>query len=172
MPETDVTPTAVVLGVGNPLYGDDGFGVEALDALAQRYRFGRAVCLVDGGTEGLGLLGLIEDASELIILDAVAGPGHPGDCVEVAGDGLCGATPLSLSEHQVSIREVLGLAAWRGRLPQRTVLLGVVAERLDLGPGLSPAVSAAMPVVLERTAEWLARWGYPPEPREVIASHA
>lgn len=150
---------AVVLGVGNPLYGDDGFGVEAAAAFARRYRTGPEVEVVDGGTEGLGLLGYIEEATELVLLDAVVAPGPPGTIVEVDGADLARGMPMRLSEHQVGVEEVLSLAAWRGRLPARAVLLGVVPERLDLGPGLSPPVAAALWPVLQRAARQLQAWG-------------
>lgn len=149
----------VVLGVGNPLYGDDGFGIEAAALFARLYRGGPEVEVVDGGTEGLRLLGYIEEATELILLDAVAAPGPPGTIVEIDGAELASGSPLKLSEHQVAIEEVLGLAAWRGRLPGRTVLLGVVPERLDLGPGLSPPVAAALRPVVLRAAQQLQAWG-------------
>ena len=124
----------VVLGVGNPLYGDDGFGIAAVAAFGERYSFGPEVEVVDAGTEGLSLLGYVEDTTELVILDVVEGQGlTPGDRVEYDAAFLASGVPLKLSEHQVGVEEVLGLAAWRGRLPQRSVLIGVVASTLEFG---------------------------------------
>lgn len=150
-----------ILGVGNPLYRDDGFGVEAVAAFEQAFSTGPEVAVIDGGTEGLSLLGVIEEATELVLLDAVAGPGAPGSLVEMDGRELAGGTPLKLSEHQVGIEEVLGLAVWRGRLPERTVLVGVVARDLSFGPGLTPEVAAVLPAALDRAAHWLQHWGVP-----------
>jgi hydrogenase maturation protease len=151
---------AVVLGIGNPLYGDDGFGLEALAELARSGSTGPEVELVDGGTEGLALLGCIEEATHLVILDVVEGDGlAAGQPVEYDAARLASGTPLKLSEHQVGVEEVLGLAVWRGRLPRHAVLLGVVPERLGMGWGLSETVRGAVPPMAARAARILAEWG-------------
>ena len=150
----------VVLGVGNPLYGDDGFGIAAVAAFGERYPVGPDVEVVDAGTEGLALLGYVEDTTELVILDVVEGEGlTPGALVEYDAAYLASGVPLKLSQHQVGVEEVLGLAAWRGRLPERSVLIGVVAVNLAFGLGLSEPVAAALPAVIERAAEVLREWG-------------
>ena len=156
--------SAVVLGVGNPLYGDDGFGIAALSLFEQRFRCGDDVELIDGGTQGIALLGVIEDATELVILDVVQGESlTPGAFVEYDAARLASGVPLKLSEHQVGVEEVLGLAVWRERLPARSVLLGVVAGAHDFGASLSDEVAAALPVVVDRAAQMLRDWG-----REVV----
>lgn len=162
---TEGTRGPVVLGVGNALYGDDGFGTEAVAAFARRYVTEPAVEVVDGGTEGLALLGYIEDASELLLFDAVITADPPGTVVELDGAALAGGAPLKLSQHQVGIEEVLGLAAWRDALPKRMVLIGAVPERLGLGPGLSPSLAAALPRALARAAAVLQGWGIRVEER-------
>lgn len=156
----------VVMGVGNPLYGDDGFGIAAVAEFDARYvvRSGAVddveVDVLDAGTEGLALLGHIEDATDLVILDVVEGGGRaPGQRVEYDAATLATGTPIKLSQHQVGVEEVLGLAVWRGRLPERSVLLGVVPHRLDFGVGLSEPVARALPEVLARAADVLRRWG-------------
>ena len=152
----------VILGVGNPLYGDDGFGIEAVARFLAEHVVGPEVEIIDGGTEGLGLLGYIEEATELIIIDVVeGGQGAPGQLVEFDAVTLASGSPLKLSQHQVGVEEVLGLAVWRGRLPVRSVLLGVVPQRLELGLGLSPVVASTMDAVLSRVEEVLEAWEVP-----------
>ena len=156
---------ATLLGLGNPLYSDDGAGIEAIRLFEARYSYPPTLDVVDGGTRGLALLGVIEDAEALLIVDAVVGEAEPGAMVELAEADLIGGSALKLSEHQVEIREVIALAAWRGRLPQRLRLIGVVAGRLDLGVGLSEPVRRALPAVVDAAAAWLRRWGVPVEER-------
>ncbi|BAS26504.1 hydrogenase [Limnochorda pilosa] len=150
---------ALVMGLGNPLYGDDGFGVQAIAAFARRFRCEPSVAAVDGGTGGLDLLAYLEEASELVLLDAVRGPGPPGTIVELSAGELARRGGTLLSQHQVGLEEALGLALWRGRLPARAMLVGVVPGWLQLGTGLSPAVAAALPEAVDRAAAWLRRWG-------------
>ena len=150
----------VVLGLGNPLYGDDGLGPEVVAELERRYTFGPEVELVDGGTAGLALLGYVEDTSHLLLIDAVLAPGkRAGDLVLDEGRELAAPGKMKLSEHQVEVAEVLGLAAWRGRLPERCELVGAVPGRLAAGQGLSPEVRAVFPEVLRAVATCLQRWG-------------
>ena len=60
----------LVLGVGNPLMGDDGIGVELAHRLQER-DYGPLVHVEEGGTLGMTLLPLLEDADTVILLDAV-----------------------------------------------------------------------------------------------------
>ncbi|HEU5041742.1 MAG TPA: hydrogenase maturation protease, partial [Gemmatimonadales bacterium] len=68
----------LVLGLGNPLMGDDGLGLAALERLATRWVVPPEVQLLDGGTGGLQLLPPIEDADRLIFLDVIEAGEEPG----------------------------------------------------------------------------------------------
>ena len=61
----------LVLGIGNVLWADEGFGVRCVETLAEGWRFGPEVTLLDGGTQGLYLLPFLEDADALLVFDAV-----------------------------------------------------------------------------------------------------
>ena len=60
----------LVLGIGNPLMGDDGAGVELAHRLQER-DYGPLVHVEEGGTQGMTLLPLLEDADTLILLDGI-----------------------------------------------------------------------------------------------------
>ena len=77
-----------VLAVGNTIMGDDGLGPAVLAALSAARAEDPRVLLVDGGTLGMSLLPVIQDARRLLVLDAVDVPGDPGDVVTLAGDQL------------------------------------------------------------------------------------
>ena len=61
----------LVLGLGNILLGDEGVGVRVIECLLERHDFPEGVRVVDGGTLGLELLPYVEDASRLLVVDAV-----------------------------------------------------------------------------------------------------
>lgn len=61
----------VVMGLGNLLWADEGFGVRVAERLYAHYHWPDEVEIVDGGTQGLNLLGYVESASHLLILDAI-----------------------------------------------------------------------------------------------------
>ena len=115
----------LVLGLGNPLMGDDGIGVAALETLRRGYHFGPGVQLEDGGTLGLALLPLVEDAGSLLVLDAVRLGGRPGTTVVLEGKEIPRGLSLKLSPHEAGFVEVLALAGLRGCLPGRLTLVGM-----------------------------------------------
>ena len=68
---TVASPTVLILGIGNLLWADEGFGVRAVEDLHRRYVFPRNVRLMDGGTQGIYLVQHIREADVLIVFDAV-----------------------------------------------------------------------------------------------------
>ena len=70
----DSSGAIVVLGIGNVLWADEGFGVRCVEALQQRYEFdpdAADVQLIDGGTQGLYLIQHVQGAGKLLIFDAI-----------------------------------------------------------------------------------------------------
>jgi hydrogenase maturation protease len=157
----------VVLGIGNLLWADEGFGVRCVEALMERYEFGPEVALVDGGTQGLALLSLVQSARRLLILDAVDYGRTPGELVCVEGEDV----PRFLASHKMSLhqtgfQEVLMLALLGGHYPQSVLLVGCQPEWLDdYGGSLRPVVRAAMAPALDRALAQLRDWGVKPHPR-------
>ena len=78
----------LILGVGNILLRDEGFGVRAVEYLQQHYQWPDNVRLLDGGTQGLMLLPAIQDCHSLVVLDVVLGPEAPGTVYLLEGDDL------------------------------------------------------------------------------------
>lgn len=153
----------VVVGLGNPLMGDDGIGLAALEELRARWRFTPPVTLVDGGTWGLNLLPTLEDAERALMIDAIDIARDPGAVVELARDQLPRAFATKLSPHQIDLREVLALAELRGTLPETIMAVGLQPATVTMSTALSPAVAAAVPALVDRVVGVLAAWGHVPE---------
>lgn len=158
----------VVLGIGNLLWADEGFGVRCVEALQRRYAFAPHVELVDGGTQGLYLLPLVQRAQRLLIFDAIDWGLAPGTLKIVEDHEVprfLGVKKMSL--HQTGFQEVLALALLSDRYPQRVVLIGCQPERLDdYGGSLTPPVRAAIELALVLAVKHLADWGAQPRPRD------
>jgi len=153
---TEPAGTRLVIGLGNPLMGDDGIGLAALERLAASGAVPRGVELVDGGTWGMNLLHRIESADAVILLDAIQAGTAPGTVVELEGDAVPRRLAHKLSPHQIDLAEVLAIAALRGALPPRLIALGIEPGVVEMSSRLSPAVEAALPRLLERVIERLA----------------
>lgn len=155
------TPHIVVLGLGNLLWADEGFGVRCAEALYAGHSLPDNVEVIDGGTQGLLLLPYVEAADCLLILDAIDF-GLPPATLRVFHDDAVPAylTAKKMSLHQTGFSEVLALAELKGALPTAITLIGVQpAELEDYGGSLSPAVRAQLPAALDMALQTLAAWG-------------
>jgi hydrogenase maturation protease len=158
----------LALGIGNILWADEGFGVRAMEALRQAYRFPPPVRFLDGGTQGLYLLPYVKGAKRLLVFDAID-YGLPPGTVKVVRDedipAYMGIRKMSL--HQSSFQEVLALAMLSGQLPESMLLIGVQPEDVsDYGGSLRESVRARLPEALSLALETLGNWGAAGVPRD------
>lgn len=138
----------MVLGVGNILLSDEGVGVYVAQEMMKR-GLPPGVEVLEGGTDGFGLMHVLLRADRLILVDAVKGGGPPGSIYRFdIGD--CPPFPDSFktSLHQISILEVINLSGLIGTTP-RTTVIGVEPKWMGMGMGLSPEVEAKVPRVIE-----------------------
>ena len=162
----------VVIGLGNPLMGDDGLGIAALERLRTRYVLPAGIELVDGGTWGLNLLPVIEDSDGVILIDAINTGAPPGTPIRLEHASLPRYLATKISPHQVDLRDVLGLAELRGTLPSDTVAIGLQPQSMELGDPLSPELAEKLDMVVAAVLEDLARRGLPADGLVSEALHA
>lgn len=157
MTKTENKP--VVLGLGNFLFRDEGFGIHVVRKL-MREKIAKDVELIDGGTRGMMLLNIVEEASNLLVIDAVDGPDEAGTVKVIKDSEIPLLAQQKLSPHQLGFQEVLAIARFRGNFPRQLVLIGVQPKSLDLGTRLTPIVAKKIPQVLDmvhnQVNEWLA----------------
>lgn len=157
----------LVLGIGNLLWADEGFGVRAVEEFQRRYAVPPDVTVMDGGTQGLGLLPYVQEAEHLIILDAVDFGFQPGTLVEKRDAEVPAALgSKAMSLHQVSFQDVLALCQLTGREPAHLCLIGVQPCVLeDYGGSLSPLVKSRLQPAIERVTSYLQEQGMACTPR-------
>ena len=134
----------VVLGLGNVLLGDDGIGAAAIARIERDYRLPPGVRLVEGGTLGLSLLGVVAEAEHMILVDAVFVDRPPGALVRIDGADVADAVRDRLSPHQVGVADLLEAARLIDRYPTSVTLLGLAPESLDLAVVRSRAVDRGL----------------------------
>lgn len=161
--------STVVLGLGNPLMGDDGLGLAVLERLRCEWEVPRDVELVDGGTWGMNLLPLIEDAQELILIDAIRTGAEPGTLITLERENLPRYLAHKLSPHQIDLKEVLALAELRGTLSDATVAIGAEPALVELSFALSPLLETRVDAVVQLVVDRLGAWGHHCEPRVAVA---
>ena len=155
-----------VLGIGNVLWADEGFGVRAVEALHDRYALPPAVRLMDGGTQGLALLADVTGCASVLVFDALDFGDAPCTLRLLRDREVPAWAGAKMSLHQQSFMELLAIADLQGRFPPRLTLIGVQPERLlDFGGSLSEQVRARLPAALQLAVDELRAWGHEPLPR-------
>ena len=139
--------SVLILGVGNPLAGDDGVGVRAIEELAGAGDLPEGIRLLDVGVLGMDILAWTRPDEPVVILDAVHGPGEPGTLYRFPLDEVAAPAEPRLSVHDLGVADALQAARLMGR-PLRGTLIGVEPGRIEaFTAGLSPAVAAALPAL-------------------------
>lgn len=150
----------LILGIGNVLWADEGFGIRTIETLHARYSFPDTVRIMDGGTQGIFLLPWVRNAKRLLIFDAIDYGLEPGSLKVIRGNDVprfMGAKKVSM--HQTGFQEVLSAAVLAGDLPEELVLIGVQPELLDdYGGSLRPIVKARIDPAIELGLEILGDW--------------
>jgi hydrogenase maturation protease len=157
----------LVLGLGNILLGDDGVGVRVVERLLEQYELPKEVGGIDGGTLGMALLPYLEDASRLLLVDAVQIHKPAGALLRLTGDEIPRFLDESeVSPHRESLRNLLVAATLQGYLPDEVVLWGIQIESVGVGLALSPTVAAQVDVLVGKILAELAKWEIHPRQRD------
>jgi hydrogenase maturation protease len=139
-----VGQATLVVGLGNPLRGDDGVGIRVVQALAE-YDLPHNVEVLDGGTQGLGLVNLLEGQQRVIFVDAADVGQTPGNFVRFTlSEARLLGNETQLSVHTAGLREALLLAQALKMLPPEVIIFGMQPESLAWESGLSPPVEAGL----------------------------
>jgi hydrogenase maturation protease len=134
-----------VLGVGNVLMSDDGFGPFVVRMLDAAYACPPGVELVDVGTPGLDLTPFLLDTESVIFVDTVTSRGEPGAIRVYDREDILRHPPQTRTGgHDPAMKEALLTVAAAGAGPSRVTLIGVIPAWIATGVSLSPQVLAAV----------------------------
>ena len=137
----------LIIGIGNPLRGDDGIGPKVIEWLTQQ-DLPSDVVTVDGGTAGLDLVSALIGHPRVIIVDAANLGLAPGEWLRFTPNiSQLKNNDLSLSLHAAGLSEALRLGAALDVLPHELVIYGVQPSQVDWRPALSGEMQAAVQVV-------------------------
>ena len=128
--EAMTEPHIMILGVGNLLFSDEGFGIRVVEELERRYSFPENVSIVDGGVLGVSLLGIMSEADQLIVVDVIRNKGVPGALYRLEGNAIPERIRAKNSLHQIDFLEALTLCQAMEKVPA-AVILGVEPEDIN-----------------------------------------
>ena len=153
--QSDVT----ILGIGNVILRDEGFGVRVAEYLDAHYDFPENVQIVDGGTLGIELTQFVTGTKKLLVIDSINGHAAPGTRFAIRDDDVLAHFQDKISAHEVGIQDVLALLEVTGHKIPTVTVLGVQPYNLEAGVELSEEMKKLVPEVAEEALNELRKWG-------------
>lgn len=154
--------TIRIIGLGNVLMSDDGFGPYVVRVLEACYDLPRHVEVIDAGTPGLDLTPHILDADVVMFVDTVSAEGRPGDVHQFGLPDILDRAP---GPHDPGVKEALLTVAAACGGPKDVLLIGVIPEWIATGVSLSGSVRSAVPQAIGALVTELERRGARVKPR-------
>jgi len=148
----------LILGLGNPLMGDDGAGIQIVEEL-KKSDLPEYVDVIDGGTAGVGLIDLMTGYSRVIVVDAVREEGHFPGCISQREVSLIKLQSQEIlkqvqndncSLHEMELTSVLRLMKTLGIPIPEITIVGIPAVNIAPGIGLSEECRRYMQEAIKR----------------------
>jgi len=151
----------MVLGLGNLLLTDEGFGIHVIQKLQKICKFPDNVSIVDGGVLGLNLLGIICRADYLIVVDAIRNNSEIGSLYRLEGDAIPERIRAKNSLHQIDFIEALTMCQALDKVPE-TIILGIEPKDIEtLSINLTPTTHEKIEQMIDMILAEFDRLGVP-----------
>ncbi len=139
---------AVVIGVGNYILGDDGFGIHAIKRMMEMDEF-KGIKIVDAMTNPTMLLEAMDGEDKAVIVDAID-IGQRGVAVFRFNPNVEDfPSDVMLSIHDMHFKDLIMMARGVYDLPEEIVVVGVKPERVEVGLELSEKCMRHLDEVIE-----------------------
>lgn len=147
-----------VLGIGNTILSDEGFGVRVVEYLKKNFTFPKNVALIDGGTLGVELQHFIVGTKKLLIIDSIDGGAESGKIFHLHGDEILKHFTQKISAHEIGIQDILTMLEITEKKIPCVELIGAQPYNLDAGIELSEPMKKLLPLFAEKAVEILKSW--------------
>ena len=139
----------MILGLGNPILGDDGIGSSVADFIGDRLATGSGVTVLSTSVSLVRLVDEISDHHRLIIIDSITtGQAEPGELMEIE---FRKRNALPISAHHYSIEQLQDIGDALGlSMPEYVKIYGIEIIRPEVYEDcLSPALEGLLPEFAE-----------------------
>ncbi|MGJ7921812.1 HyaD/HybD family hydrogenase maturation endopeptidase [Neobacillus sp. LXY-4] len=147
-----------ILGIGNSIFTDEGVGIHILPLLEERFAGDPEIEIIEGSTDGMKLLGPVEDTDHLIVIDAINAGKPGGTIISLIGNEIPAYFGIKMSIHQLGFQEVLFAAKLREKYPKNIAMLGMQPSSLELGVQLTEVNQAMLPDLAEAVVRQVQLW--------------
>lgn len=155
---THLDKKIAILGIGNLLLRDEGFGVHTVQYLENNYSFPDRVEIQDVGTAGIYMSPFLEECDPVFVIDVVDIEGEPGSFhFYTLADVKAGNFQTRMSPHQLGLLEILEICKLRDAAPETvdfyTIIPHELVESIELSDVAAARVVEVAEMILKRLAE-------------------
>lgn len=140
------------------MFADEGFGVEVVRRIQDMAVLPPEVEVIDGGTQGIYLLDIVESADRLLVYDAIIPKESEVKVYTYQKEELPAIVHRKMSAHQAGFSELLSLAQLHEKVPEEIVLIGIPPQKLDMQVGLSETIDQLVPEAIKKGQEIVKAW--------------
>ncbi len=148
--------TVAVIGIGQSLRGDDAAGLESVRQWREKFpeTANRPEVQIEASElPGLALIEMLNNVDAAILIDAVQSSAKPGTIRRLSEEELASFTSDSKSAHGWGVAETLRMRRQLTDAKIHIRIIGIEAEQMEPGKGLSKDIKEAMPTICEAIEE-------------------
>ncbi len=155
---TQTQKKIAILGIGNLLLRDEGFGVHTVHYLEKNYSFPDTVEVQDVGTAGIYMSSYLEECDPVLVIDVVDIEGEPGSFhFYTLAELKSGSFQTRMSPHQLGMLEILAICKLRDAAPETvdfyTIIPKELTESIELSDVAAGRVVEVAEMIISRLAE-------------------
>lgn len=149
----------VIIGIGNILQKDDGFGVYAATYLNLNYTFSQEIEIINGGVEGIHLYNVIEDNSHIVILDCLQLKDTAASIYAIPAKEISGYGLNNGGAHEIGILQCMDMMELQGKEIPESIVIGIIPARVTFEFGLSQELLDAFEGYISVVLQYLKKQG-------------
>lgn len=146
-----------ILGIGNILLEDEGFGVHFVRWISGRYSATDEIRIIDGGTLGYALLDIVSGCRNLIVIDVIKVDDAPGSIYRFSKEEMEIHLPPPTTAHEVTFPDLLFKVELMDELPEVIFLCIVPAKYGDMKMEMTPLMREKFPAMEKLLLDELSR---------------
>lgn len=147
-----------VVGIGNIIMQDEGFGVRCAEYLQKITDYPDFVQIIDGGTLGMDLMPYIAGTKKLLLIDAMNIDAPVGSFHSFTGDELNVYFKNKITIHDVGVNDMLAVLKLTDNPIEEVVVMGIKPEVVSMGLDMTEKIAEKVPEVAQKAKELVDKW--------------
>ncbi len=160
----------IIVGIGNILQKDDGFGIYAATYLHKNYTFSKDIEIINGGIEGINLLNIFMENDHILILDTIDLKDSSSSIYLLPAEELSGHGLNSGGAHEIGVLQCLDMLEMQGKTIPKSTIVGIVPQEVTFDISLSTTLKDAFDGYIKVVSNYLIKNGITAKKRDQITT--